>query len=208
MSHSGIKAIVFDLGGVYFADGTTKALKQFEKMLRVPKGELDNFFGGQYYGRDYRLGKIDSEEFWRAVKERLNLDSEMIRTLEEIWHSSYTRNKGMKTLVRTLRKRYKVAALSDNIKERVEYLNKRYGLDKEFDCHVYSFEYGLLKPDKQLLEILIKRLQVEKDEVIIVDNSAKNVESFRKAGFKAIRFRSVSQIRTELLNILEDPSLL
>jgi len=207
-TQSKIKAIVFDLGGVYFADGTAEALKKFEKILHVSKDELDNFFGGRCYGRDYRLGKIGAKEFWKAVREQLNLEPTMIRTLEEIWHSSYTRNWGMKTLVRTLRKHYKVAVLSDNTRERVEYLNKKYRLDKEFDCYVYSFEYGLLKPDSRLLEILLEKLQAGKDEVIVIDNSEKNVESFRKGGVKAIRFRSVGQVKRELSNLLEHPNLI
>ena len=120
-----IKAIILDLGGVYFADGTTKATKKFEEMFCVSKDELNKIFGGHCYGRDYRLGKINEGEFWGVVIERLNLDSKMIRTLKEIWHSSHTRNKGMKILVRKLRKHYMVAVLCDNIKERVEYLNKK-----------------------------------------------------------------------------------
>jgi len=97
-----------------------------------------------------------------------------------------------------------VAVLSDNIKEGVEYLNKKYNLDKEFDACVYSFEYGVLKPDSRLLSILLNKLQVEKYEVIIIDNSAINVESFRENGVKAIQFRSFKQVKEELSGLLDD----
>ena len=201
-----IKAIIFDLGGVYFADGTAKAVIRFEEMLHVPKSKLEKIFGGHSLGGDYRLGKIGEKKFWEATKGELCTDDGTIGYLKEVWNSSYTRNWGMKTLIRKLRKRYKVAVLSDNIRERVEYLNRKYNLDKEFDCYVYSFEHGMLKPDKRLLKILFQRLNVKEDEVIIVDNSIVKVESFRKFGVQTILFRSARQVKRELSNLLKDSS--
>ena len=203
---SKIKAIIFDLGGVYFADGTTKAVIRYEEMLHVPKIKLEKIFGGHSLGKDYRLGKISKRKFWDAVKEELHADDRTVDNLKEIWNSSYTRNWGMKTLIRKLRKRYKVAVLSDNTKERVEYLNKKYNLGKEFDCYVYSFEYGMLKPDRRLLKILLQKLNVKEDEVIIVDNSTVNVEFFRKFGVQTILFRSARQVKRELSNLLKESS--
>lgn len=204
MAVSLIKAIVFDLGGVYFEDGTTRAMKKFEKILNLQVEELNEVFGEQGYGRDYRLGKINESEFWGAARESLNLDPSMIKRLKEIWHSSYTQNKSMKTLVRKLRKDHKVAVLSNNIRERVQYLNRKYNLNKEFDYYVHSFKYGLMKPDSRLLGILLRKLQVEQDEVVIIDNSAINIETFRTLGAKTILFRSVSQLKRELSNLLQD----
>jgi len=203
---SKIKVIIFDLGGVYFADGTTKAVMRFEEMLHVPKSKLEKIFGGHSLGGDYRLGKIGEKKFWEAVKGELHTDDRTIDELKEIWNSSYTRNWGMKTLIRKLRKRYKVAVLSDNTKERVEYLNKKYNLDKEFDYYVYSFEHGMLKPDKRLLEILFHKLNAKEDEVIIVDNSTVNVEFFRKFNVQTILFISARQIKRELSSFLKDSS--
>ncbi|MGD0329980.1 MAG: NIF family HAD-type phosphatase [Nitrososphaeria archaeon] len=203
---SQIKAIIFDLGGVYFADGTAKAVRRFEEILHVPKSKLEKIFGGHSLGGDYRLGKIDEKKFWEAAKGELHTDNKTIGYLNEIWNSSYTRNWGMKTLIRKLRKCYKVAVLSDNTKERVEYLNRKYNLDKEFDCYVYSFEHGMLKPNKRLLKILFQKLNVKDDEVIIVDNSTVNVEFFRKFGVQTILFKSVGQVKRELSNLLKDSS--
>ena len=204
MAVSLIKAIVFDLGGVYFEDGTAKAMKKFEKILNLQVEKLSEVFGEQGYGRDYRLGKISESEFWEAARESLNLDPGMIKRLKEIWHSSYTQNKSMKTLVRELRKDYKVAVLSNNIKERVQYLNRKYNLNKEFDDYVYSFKYGFMKPDSKLFRILFQKLQIEQDEVVIIDNSAINIETFRRLGFKTILFQSVKQLKRELSNLLQD----
>lgn len=85
-------------------------------------------------------------------------------------------------------------------------MNRKYNLDKEFDYYVYSFEHGILKPDKRLLKILFHKLNVKEDEVIIVDNSTVNVKFFRKFNVQTILFMSARQIKRELSSFLKDSS--
>ena len=108
----------------------------------------------------------------------------------------------MISLVRRLRKDYKVAVMSNNIKERVLYLNKRYGLDKEFDAYVYSYQYCLMKPDPRLIDITFEKLGVSKEEVIIIDDRIEVVESIKKLKIKTLLFTSVEQIERKISSIL------
>lgn len=108
----------------------------------------------------------------------------------------------MRSLVRKFRKDYKVAVMSNNIRERVHYLNNRYGLDKEFDVYVYSYQYCLMKPDSKIVDITLDKLGVAREEVIIVDDSFDVVESFKKMKIITLRFDSVEQIEREIFNIL------
>ncbi len=51
-----------------------------------------------------------------------------------------------------------------------------------------SYELGLLKPDKEIYERVIERLNVEPSEVIFVDDKEKNVLAARSVGLNGIVF--------------------
>jgi len=197
-----VKALIFDLGGVYFTRGTAIAVAKLERMLCVPRKFLKQIFdeGGEL-GRKYREGRINETAFWKTVSERLNLDIQTIEKVREIWHSSYKPNPGMKRLLNSLRKRYKIAVLSNNIEERIRYLNERYHLEREFDVYVYSFDHGVLKPNPLLFKEALKRLNVEAEECVMVDDQREVLETASQLGMKTILFRSAQQLKRELVKI-------
>ena len=134
-SDSMIKTIVIDLGGVYFTPGTKIAVKKIRKITNASKQKIDEIFEGypKKEGWLYRRGKITKKAFWNAAIKKLKIDRRLVPKIQEIWHSSYKPIKGMRELVQRLRKRYRVIAFSGSIRERVNYLNKRYGLKQDFD---------------------------------------------------------------------------
>jgi len=142
-----IKTIIIDLGGVYFENGTKIALSEIYKLVKVPTEKVDEIFCGypKKEGWLYRRGKITKKKFWNAAIKKLKIDKKLVPKLQEIWNSSYKPMKGIKEVVAKLRENYKVIAFSGNIKERVEYLNKKYGLYKDFDDFVLSFRVGFTK---------------------------------------------------------------
>ena len=194
-----IKAIIFDLGGVYFTDGTTIALKKIEKEFKLPFGVLREIFSEKgELGRKYRKGEIDEERFWDEAEKRLKLEGESLLRIREIWHSSYKPNPGMKDLVISLRRKYRVAVLSNNTSERVKYLNERYGLDSVFDVYVYSFDYGRLKPDPFLFMEVLEKLGVRAEESVLIDNRVKILREAERLGINTILFKSEKQLKEEL----------
>ena len=119
-----VKAIIFDLGGVLFTNGTAA----FVKKIAVRRGRdeeavrdvLDGVLGSLY-----REAKISREEFWRRAIEALGLREKM-EFLESEWIASYELIEGTKKIVETLAGTYKVYFLSDNVRERVEQLEQKY----------------------------------------------------------------------------------
>lgn len=195
-----IKAIVFDLGGVYFTDGTTIARQKIYKMVGVPKSTVDEVFRGRKgkEGQLYRKGKLTKAEFWRRARRKLKIDSATAEKIGRIWHSSYTPNPEMKGLVRGLRKNYKVFAFSGNIGERVEYLNKRYGLDREFDGYVYSFKERSTKYENKSYKILLARIGCGPGECLYIDDKEKFLKRAGGMGIKTIHFRNAGQLKRDL----------
>jgi HAD superfamily hydrolase (TIGR01509 family) len=195
-----IKTIVFDLGGVYFKNGTKVALPEICKLVNVPKGIVSELFGpdARKEGFLYRKGMLTREQFWEAAAKKLRTDEETLSRIRRIWHSSYTPIGGMKELVSALRKNYRVIAFSGSIKERVDYLNEKYGLREEFDGFIFSFQSGLHKKEPAFFEVLAKNVECKPDECVFIDDIKDYLDTARGFGFKTILFTSPSKLKSDL----------
>ena len=132
-----IRAVIFDLGGVCFTNGTTVAIRRFSRILRVSERKLWRFFNPlNGYALGYRTGKISRDDFWSGVTEKLGVKYRNFNRLENVWKSSYRPLDGVDRVVRQVRKRCKVALLSGNVPEVAEHLMKKYRLGERFDASV------------------------------------------------------------------------
>ena len=195
-----IKTIVFDLGGVYFTLGTRIALPELYKRIEAPQEKIREVFTGhnKKEGWLFRKGKITKEEFWERAKRKLNIDGEKAYKVRELLYSSYKPQKGMKELVETLKENYKVMVFSGNIEDRVEYLDKRYGLYDLFDDLVFSFDFGLTKRDIEFYKILLKKIDCHPQECVCVDDSERVLALEKSLGMKTILFKDAKQLKSDL----------
>jgi putative hydrolase of the HAD superfamily len=60
-----------------------------------------------------------------------------------------------------------------------------------------------MKPEKRIYELAVERLEVAPQEAVFVDDFLHNVEGAQVAGLHALQFRSPTQIRAELDQLLE-----
>jgi putative hydrolase of the HAD superfamily len=195
-----IKAIIIDIGGVMFELGTHKAIEQITGMVDVPRDVVNEVFHGKEGepGFLYRRGKVSREEFWDSAVDRLGIDRKMVPQLEEIWHSSYVPVDGMRKLVTELSGNYPLIVFSGNIRERVEYLDKRYDFRKYFRDFVFSFDYGVSKENKAFYEALVKKIPCQPEEAVLVDDMPEFIALAKGFGFKTVQFESANQLRAEL----------
>jgi HAD superfamily hydrolase (TIGR01509 family) len=199
-----IKAIIFDLGGVVFRDGTKYTIQEMkEKFNFSEEGGFDLLLGKE--ARDFRKDLLTSEEFWKHVQTKIpsKIKASEIRSL---WYNNYIPFPGIIELIKKLKSRYKLGIISGNIRERIVYLDKKYDFRKYFDVEVYSFDMHITKPAKLMWEKALELLNLDAKECVYIDDNPEAVNTANSLGFKAIQFRNVSQIRKELadLNVAVD----
>jgi len=71
-----IKTVIFDLGGVYFTDGTKGAIDIISKRWNLDPALVSDVFKGEI-GTAYRESQMSHEEFWRQAKATLGIDAPM-----------------------------------------------------------------------------------------------------------------------------------
>lgn len=192
--------IMIDFGGVYFSHGRSMAIRKIAKKFGMPEKNVREVMSGRLWKKHHE-GKMSSEEYWKAVSRRLNASEEKWKWMENAWHSSYKPQAGMKSLVRKLRKKYRVVVLSGNVKEKVEFLERKYSIGKEFHGHHYSFDYGVSKPDARLFKKAAKKMSLRPADCIVVDDMENFLEGVRKCGAKTILFKNAQQLEKELENL-------
>ena len=61
-----IKTVICDLGGVYFTDGSAKAIENISMTYDIPVDAVRDVVMGDL-GSRYRFGQITVDEFWEGA---------------------------------------------------------------------------------------------------------------------------------------------
>jgi epoxide hydrolase-like predicted phosphatase len=198
-----IKVIAFDYGGVVKIN-EQDLIKDISDYLKISKEDylreyfkVNNMFNIE--GRGFEevtsllVSKFDDsketkEHILKLLKEnkgKYHLNKELIKTIEEL------KNKG-----------YKIVLLSNNSLELRQKLAKDNILDL-FDEIIISAEVGYQKPQPEIFDILFKKLGVEPNEVIFIDDSLRSLEGADKIGYAPVLYKDNETLKVDLSNLLQ-----
>jgi HAD superfamily hydrolase (TIGR01509 family) len=105
--------------------------------------------------------------------------------------------------IRGLREDYTTALLSNAWDDLRPLLVDFWKIADAFEQIFISGEMGMAKPDPAIFQEVVKRLEVDPEEIIFVDDFIENVEAARAAGWNAIHFHSREQTLAELAEYLD-----
>lgn len=195
-----IKAVILDLGGVYFTDGTTTAVKTISKKYNLKKESVEQFLRtSSELGSLYRKGLISADEFWNNAKKLTGIKASN-NLLNKLYMESYTPIRGTIGIIRRLKEReIRIYFLSDNVRERVEYLQGKYKFMRYFIGGIFSHEVHMTKRDgKKIFRLALKKTREKPMDVVFVDDKESYVKTAKKIGMRAILFRNPKQLAAEL----------
>lgn len=200
-----IKAIIFDMGGVFIRQRSAKERRALDAQLDLPPGELGRrLYGGEEW-KLARVGDITEDEFWQRVGPKLGLSlPAQILAFQQVYSDQDKARLEMRLveLARQLREHYQVALLS-NATDRLEhFLEDELSIAGLFDLVINSARVGLAKPDPAIYELTLGQLGVAPQEAIFVDDQTHNVTGAARLGIHAIHHvtyeRTAAQIRALL----------
>lgn len=178
-----IKGLAFDFWGVI-------AKKQFplDEYLRKI-----NVSPEKYNAKIYKLvikadlGQITSQEFVKGCSEIIGIDLpyEKCRAI----YREDLMNKSLVRLVRAIKGKYKIAILTNNIKDHVDTLIHKSPLDDLFDHVVTSYDVGYRKPAPEIYEALIEKMKLKPEEILFLDDDQRNLPEAQKQGIKSLLYK-------------------
>ena len=196
-----IKTIVFDLGGVYFTSGSTLAIEKIKEIYDIKDEELlRKIFHDKPTTEGYllRKGLITIDEFEEQLFKKLGIDRKERQHTRYIWFGSYCVHYGIENLLTILKKNYRLVIFSGNVRERIEYLDKKCNFLRFFDDTVFSFDYQKNKNDIEFYKELIKHLRCKPSEAILIDDEKKNIWIARSLGINGIHYYYTEKLINDL----------
>ena len=183
-------AIICDLGNVLINFDHRIAVRKI--LSRTTKSEEDiyNLFFDSGLTGLYEEGKIDSAEFFRRVKEHLELSMEQ-NDFFSIWNDIFFEvplNKKMHDFLRKAKSDYKIVMLSNLNVTHFEFLKKRMDIFKDFDALILSYEIGYRKPAHEIYEKALESVGTVPEKSFYIDDRKDLVEAAGKLGIKGVVF--------------------
>ena len=186
------RAIVFDLYGVLGLNGW----QDFK--TRHFDGRWEAWEPLRQLGQKVDAGEASEDEFVAAIAQATG------ETSEEVWHHlSHTKpNTELLAFIRKqLKPQYKIGILS-NASRNV--LSGIFTPDDEalFDTVVLSMHMGLTKPDLAMFRFACKKLGVQPEHVVFIDDQKRHLAPAKAVGMKPLHYESNAQIIADLTRIL------
>ncbi len=192
-----IKTVIFDLGGVYFTNGTKRAIDIISQRWNLDSNIVAEVFKGKI-GTEYRENKISHEEFWRQAKETLGIQAPM-QELAEIWLNGYVPIQGTVDIIKELKEKgYEILYLSDNVQERIDYIEEKYHFLQYFKSGVFSHLVGVRKPNPKIYQLVLNEASNPAENCVYIDDNPKLLEEAERLGMSTIAFDSPNETRKKL----------
>lgn len=186
-----IDCVVFDIGNVLirwdpcnlyrrmgYDDATTAAILAETKLLEVNHRELDA--GADFAPVISRLSAAHPAH------------RQFIEAFEQRWIEML--NGPIKDNVRTLQdlksRGIPVHAISNFSRPKFADALRLFPFLDTFDERIISAEVGMIKPDRDIFELLIARRALDPRRAVFIDNSLPNIEMARSIGFQTVHYHT------------------
>lgn len=194
------KAIGFDWNGVIFGlPGSVFSLGAANVV-----GVDIVTFRRAYFENNHLINKdgASKEVFWGAVLEDLKRSEKLPALLNYV--NSIPKGKINEDVVKIIKSLklagFKLGLVSNETMEGGEKINQT-EVSKYFDAILISAEVGLMKPQREMFELLLSKLEIRPEEFIFVDDAEKSLEKADEIGFTPLLFLGSEDLIVKLTEL-------
>ena len=193
-----MKNIIFDFGGVLIKGNAISSLNKFN-INEEELNELKRFFS------DYE--KLDKGKQTLGEKfNECNFSYEISLKYKDLLINYYKYrevNMDLVELIYKLKNRdYKVYVLSNNPHEAFNYYSSN-PLFKAIDGFIGSCDYGKVKDDGELFDVILSKYNLDPSECYFIDNKKLNIDMAYKHGIIGYQFdenEDINKLYTDMRN--------
>jgi len=179
---SDIDTLLFDLGGVLveFNDG----FKVFDWANLSPEAFFEQWIASPTV-REFEAGLITTDQFAEGVVREFHLPVSTQEFLENFQSLPKGLFEGTEDLLLKLRGEYRLACFSNTNQLHWPMLRDDLRISELMDeCFISCFT-GLLKPDREAYEFVLKTLNCSAEQVVFFDDNPINVKAATECGLRA-----------------------
>ena len=146
-------------------------------------------------------GDITEEELFENISAYLGVPKEVVRSE---WLELVKIDTELVEYIRELNKCHRVYLLSNAIGSFIGNILEENSLYSLFDDMFISSDIHLIKPDEDYFRYCLERIGAEPSQCIFTDDNIKNIEGARRVGITGIHYKSFSDYKEKLTEILEN----
>lgn len=201
-SQIGIKAIIFDVGGVIVPNPDKGTKEDFAKVFKVDFETVDKAWSELI--PQLRTGQITQEEFWQKFSKQV--EKPLPEGYGKLWLKNFTANLNLEVIkiIKSLKEKgYRLALLSDTIPPHQRIIEKKFkesGLDF-WNAEIFSPDIKVAKADPvSPAAFLIANLNLglPPQACLIIDDKEEYVATARATKMQAIHFNNPKQLKKDL----------
>ena len=190
-----IKGIIFDYNGVFSGADWYWTLVRKQLGSEFEKHEADFI----ELANRTDLGEITPDEFKNQVAERLGITRQDLDDFRSaIYNSNDYLREDLVTLVEELKKKYKIAMLSNYSATTLLPILKEYNLERLFDYVGISSEIGYIKPDHRAFDHVLDAMGLERNDVLFVDDNHGHAVAAEELGIQSVTFTDTPRFKQYL----------
>ncbi len=174
-----IKAIVFDLGGVVFNTNFEK-FNLFQKFIPLwNKAKVSEISSDDFFDEVAKITKTKSDKLKEQIAQQIKLDTKV------------------KDLIIALNQNYKIGILTNTIEDLYELEKDMWNFEKVAEV-IASFKEHVAKPDPEAIDLMLKKLNVDREEIIYIDDHPDTIEKYTAAGILCVQFKNYKDLLSKL----------
>jgi putative hydrolase of the HAD superfamily len=182
-------AVLFDFGGVLW-NMRWDVCRALEQAHDLPRASIFTTLYGSDAWRQVERGRGDRLAWLAAAHGELErMAGRTLPRLHDAWRDAQGPIAENLALVRRLRPAYRLAIVSNADATLRTRLQDGLGIAPLFDDVVCSAEVGCAKPDAEIFTVACRRLGVEPEACVFVDDHEPNVRAARSLGMDGVLFR-------------------
>lgn len=191
-----IDTVFFDWGGVIAGDPADDFLEKLLINIGATHAQIEDILAT--YKISFMRGEISEKEYWSQLNQKYNLSiHDTISDEFKKWKGLIVNEKILSLVNESKTNGYKVALLTNVIEPTYNVL-KSAGRYEYFDAVIASCKVGLAKPEKEIYDLALKRLNTTPDKSIFIDDKQKNLDPAIAMGFHTILAEKPAQIISDL----------
>lgn len=192
-----IKNIIFDLGNVLIR------FKPEEFINKNIKEEYrEKFFNVVFKGQEWAdldRGILEYSDAVKIFSEKIpECSSEIKKFFDNYILDALEPIEKNIEIMKSLKEKYKLYILSNFHYPAFDYIFKNWKFFKYFDGKIVSGHCRLLKPEKEIYELLCSSYSLNPDECIFIDDTKANIESAEKFGIRGIHLTDINILEEKL----------
>jgi len=192
-----LRNIVFDLGNVLFKFDPEGILDDLFKDPIIKRKLKEAVFTTSIW-KELDRGTLSFEEAKKIFHEKNPDLKEEINILLKEWKNYLHPITENVEILPKLKESNKLFILSNFHEDAFNYIRGKYSFFDIFDGMVISYKEKLLKPEKEIYQLLLNRYNLKPEETIFVDDIVENIQAAEELGIKSILYKGPEALR-ELL---------